>query len=692
MPPPGPHPLVTRAAAERRAGRLDEAETLLRGLLAFAPDAHEALALLGTVLREKGEAEEAIDTLSRAIELNGRSAAYHAELGTAYLEARRLDDAETAFRRVLSLDPGSPAGQFGLGSALLGKREYDEAAVALGAALAARPDHAETHLALGLALIQLGQRADGIVHCRRAVELNPDSGGCHLRLGMALKDEGDMTAAYDHIARAAALVPELAEAHYQLGEVLVAVGHPDAAVEALRRALALRPDMVKASAALGSVLNELQHYDEAIDCFEQALLLDPRWPALYRGIAQVMTDQRRFDDARAVLERALAVAPENAQTHVAMGRTYHPEGRFAEAAAWHEKALALQPDNADAHYWLGLIHGATKKEERAREIERALAAASLDDDQRSMLNLALGKIRDEAGDYDAAFRHFKAGNDLRKIGHPYSPDAHSAFIDRTIAAFDAEFFAARAGIGSESDRPVFVVGMMRSGTTLVEQILASHPQVFGHGELEDMRDISSRLAELLDGSYPECIATLDAATARELADAHVARLERDAGGAVRSVDKQYYNYARLGLIALLFPRARVVHCVRDPRDTCLSAYFHDFGSRNVFSCDLDHLGRGYRDYARLMAHWRAVLPLPILDVPYEALVADQEGWSRKLVDFLGLPWDERCLSFYRTERPIFTSSLWQVRQPIYNSSIGRWRLYERHLGPLFAALGGDPPA
>jgi hypothetical protein len=233
--------------------------------------------------------------------------------------------------------------------------------------------------------------------------------------------------------------------------------------------------------------------------------------------------------------------------------------------------------------------------------------------------------------------------------------------------------------------------MMRSGTSLVEQILASHPQVHGHGELEFLREIVRTLPERLSTSepYPECVASLDAMTARSLAEDHLARLERDAGEAIRSIDKMPHNFARLGLLTLLFPRAKLIHCMRDPLDVCVSAYFQ-YHIIAPFAHDLESLGRFYRDYERLMEHWRETLPSPILDVPYEALISDPEDWTRKLLEFLGLPWDQRCLSFYETQRAVFTPSSWQVRQPIYHSSVGRWRHYKQHLGALFNGLGIDP--
>jgi tetratricopeptide (TPR) repeat protein len=674
-------------------GRIVEAEALIRGILSLAPRDDAALHMLGTIACQHGDRPQAIGLFCQAIAINGRVAAYHGNLGNVYLETARLGEAAGCYRRALALEPGSVLAHFGLGLALLGQKAYPAAATELAKALKARPDHGDTHLNLGIALTELGHIDEAIAHCRRAVALNPGYAGGHLRLGIALRAKDELPSAFASIARAIELDPVLADAHYQLGITLHALDRPDEATRVLRQALELRPDMVEALYQLGRVLTELQEFEKAMRCYERALALDPRSPALLRGIGQVLYFQGRFEEGRGWFTRALECAPDDADSCAGIGWTYEAQGHFEDATAWHKKAIELQPDHADAHYGLAMMPSLDNAEARIRELERVLGLGSLDGQRRAALNFALAKVHDEAGDYDAAFRCFKAGNDLRMVGPQHRPEEYSAFVDRVIATFGKELFAKKGCIGSESERPVFIVGMMRSGTTLVEQILASHPQVYGHGELDYLRQIQRSLPDRLGSSerYPECAAALDAATARGIAEAHVARLERDAGEAVRSVDKRPHNFALLGLIALLFPRARLIHCMRDPLDTCLSGYFHDFGHRNAFTCDLDHLGRFYRDYQRLMAHWHATLPSAILDVPYEALVGASDVWSRKLVDFLDLTWDERCLAFHQTERSVLTSSMWQVRQPIYTGSIGRWRHYAKHLGPLFEGLGIVPP-
>ncbi len=316
-------------------------------------------------------------------------------------------------------------------------------------------------------------------------------------------------------------------------------------------------------------------------------------------------------------------------------------------------------------------------------------------DERSRLHFVLARVRERAGAYDHAFAHYRRANELLQESQgadgAADPAEQRRLVDRLIAVCTPAFFERVRSFGSDSEVPVFVVGMPRSGTTLAEQILASHPHARGAGELNDIDGLATRLPERLGGTqpYPECLERLDPATARAAADVYLGRLRQYGGTAARVIDKLPFNFVHLGLIAALFPRARIVHCRRDPIDTCLSVYFQDFAQSLPCGRDLGQLGRYYRDYERLMAHYAQVLPLPLFELRYEELTADQEAVSRRFVSFCGLEWDERCLRFHETERTVRTCSALQVRQPLYRSSVGRWKHYEAHLGPLLEALGRD---
>jgi tetratricopeptide (TPR) repeat protein len=684
-----PRRLVAQGLQLHQMGRLGEAEALYRRAVTLDPREADALHFLGLAAHQKGDNAEARRLIEQAIAVDAKVAAFHSNLGEVHRALGAIDDAIACYRRALALDPNTADAQYCLGTALIEKELYDDAAAALALALRANPQDADAHLNLGIALARLGRTGEAETHFARALALKPDSAEIHFNLGLALKARGDYRAAYEHFVRTVELSPRMAEAHFQVGRVLSLLERPDDATRALRQALQLKPDLLDAELELGRVFGQQQRAVEAIQHYERVIARDSSSIEPMLGIGRVLIDQGRFEEARSWFTKALGQAPESAEATFCMGLAFQHEGRFEEAVCWHEKAIALQPDHGSAHYNLAMSRKFGSRDERVQALEQVLALDTLSGEQRSALDFALAKSYDDLGDYDAAFRYYKAGNDIRKREVGFEPVAFTRYVDRVIAAFSPALFAEKRRIGSESELPVFIVGMPRSGTSLVEQILASHPDVHGAGELDQVRRITQELPARIGTPepFPDCVRRLEAPVAQAIASEHLAFLRSRAGSAARVTDKLPNNFQRLGLIALLFPKARIVHCVRDPLDTCLSCYFQYFEHGQPFAYDLEHLGLYYRDYERLMAHWRAVLPSPILDVPYEALIADQEGWSRKLVDFLGLPWDERCLAFHENERVVRTASFWQVRQPIYASSVGRWHHYGKHLGPLLKALG-----
>ena len=426
---------------------------------------------------------------------------------------------------------------------------------------------------------------------------------------------------------------------------------------------------------------------EAAKIYSAVLQADPANASALHLLGTIEIQRRNFENALTLISKALELKPESPAIHHNLAYIHGALGRTDQAEVHYRRAIALKPDYAEAYFNLAGGVRFEPGDPIVGGLEALLAKPDLGREDRVFLNFAAGKIFDDLGDYERAFTHYRKGNEAR--GAEPNPAYASAFIDEIVAVFTADLLQRRAGEGSPSELPIFVVGMPRSGTTLVEQILASHPQAHGAGELPDIDSIAKAFPEHAPdhADYPTCMASVGPAPLRGLAEAYLRRLAEEAPGASRVVDKAPLNFRHLGLIALLFPKARIVHCRRDPLDTCVSCYFQNFAKGQDYSFDLRELGRFYRDYRRLMAHWAAVLPAAVLEVPYESLVADQEQVSRALLAFCGLDWDPACAEFHRTNRPVRTASRWQVRQPIYRSSVARWRRYEAHLQPLIEALG-----
>jgi tetratricopeptide (TPR) repeat protein len=612
-----------------QAGRLAEAEALYRGILHEAPQHPHALHLLGVLAHQAGRPRDALDLIHRALAVHGPHPVFYSNLAAVHLALGQLPETVASCREALRLQPNLTDAHNNLGVALLRQGQYDEAATSFRAALRSQPGHLDARCNLGAVLHRQGRLAEALALLQETVRL----------------------------------APGFPQARNDLGGVLLALNQVETAIGHLREAVRLRPDFAEAHSNLGLALRELGRIDEATTCFRESSRLNPTYVGAHNNLGYTLEFQGRVEEARDEFREALRLDPYNA------------------------RALASLTGLAVAgHYQLA-------DDELARI--RALAARTdLPLDDLGRLHFALARLDDKAGDYDAAFEHYRQGNELRKEyvrhrGAAFDPEAQRRNTGALIDAFTPAYFERVRSFGVDSELPVFVVGMMRSGTSLAEQILASHPRVHGAGELRDIDLLVNGLPRRpgTTEDYPACLARLDATTARALADDHLRRLRQLGGEAARVVDKAPFNFLHLGVIATLFPRARIIHCRRDPVDTCLSCYFQNFGEPLAFSLDLRHLGLYYREYERLMDHWARVLPVPVFELRYEELTADQEAVSRRLVEFCGLDWDERCLRFHDTRRPVRTASTLQVRRPMYRSAVGRWKRYEAHLGPLLEALG-----
>ncbi|MBT7759511.1 MAG: tetratricopeptide repeat protein, partial [Rhodospirillaceae bacterium] len=508
------------------------------------------------------------------------------------------------------------------------------------------------------------------------------------------------------------LEPNHGDAHNNLAAVLRDLGRPEEALASYRNLLALGVDFPEAHNNIGLVLSELGQFEEALTSFQRAIAGRPDYPEAHNNMALALQDLGRMADAMASYARAIAADPTYAKAHYNLGNALRAAGRLEAAADSYGRALAANPNYALAHNNLGLAQQEMGQIEAAmdsfrqaiaqngdyavaranlgalsddagniEEMERLIGEPDVATGDAIQLYFALGGAYGKQGGDDRAFAQIVKGNRLKRSTLHYDAAAARDHFQQIIETFDNARFARQGAAGDASALPIFILGMPRSGTTLVEQILASHPQVHGAGELHDLAAIAASLPYPagVDGAAPGLWA--------ELGKDYVDGLTRRAPGKARVCDKMPGNFLRLGLIHLMLPNATIIHCRRDATDTCYSCFSLLFSDGQAFSYDLTELGQYYREYDRLMRHWQALLPGRILDVRYEDVVADLEGSARRLVAHCGLDWNDGCLDFHKTERAVRTASLTQVRQPIYASSIGRWRRHERHLGPLLEALG-----
>ena len=560
--------------------------------------------------------------------------------------------------------------------------------------LAAQPRHADALHLLGLVRNQRGHPAEAVELIATAIEINSGEARYHNNLGLVHAGAGRTDAAGAAYRQASALDRGYVEPLINLATLLAGEGRAGEAEAVLGRAIELSPENASIHNNLGNVLKELDRPGDAAGSYRRALALDPRHVEALGNLSVVLTALGDIGEAEACCRRALAIRPEAADTHNKLGTVLKFAGGLDGAREAYARALALEPAHPGALYNMAQLTTAAAGDPAFGAMETAAEAAGIATDDAVSLNFGLGKMYADIGEPDTAFARYETGNALylanaRRLGRAFDAGRHEKTVERIRSLFTAEFFAARGDFGADSELPVFIVGMPRSGTTLVEQIVASHGEAFGAGELPEIPRAIARLAAKTGAAFPDSASELDAATSAALAREVVESLRARGGEAARVTDKLPMNFMNLGIIALLMPRARVIHCMRDARDTCLSCYFGHFARGNEFAYDLADLGACYRAYERLMAHWRETLPLAMLELEYEKLVADQEGMSRKLIAFCGLEWDPRCIDFHESERPVRTASYGQVRRKMYASSVGRWRAYERQLAPLIEALGGD---
>jgi tetratricopeptide (TPR) repeat protein len=593
------------------------------------------------------------------------------------------------YRKVLKREPSNIDALYLLGRAHCQLGNIEAGGQLFRKIIKLRPQHAPAHTLLGRVVAESGDPREAITHYDRALTADPGFAMALINKADALVALGRDAEAVVHFERATTLAPEIAELHFGLANALQRLERFEKAVSHYQRAIALKPDITDAHANLARALGSLGRWQEALPNVQQAVRLAPNSALAHHGMGITLWRLERDQEALASFDRALAFDPRHVDAAASRGVLLHELGRTEESRAQMARAVALSPNTTSTYLNLSGTKRFAPGDPDIAAMENLLPGlATRPVNEQVSLHFALAKAYNDTGEPVRAFQHLKQGNALKRRMIGYDEATILEGYERMARVFTAELIAEKVGHGDPSERPIFIVGMPRSGSTLIEQILASHPRVHGAGEREDIQSAIIAVDKELWAEYPDMVPKLTPEQLHAIAAHYLASMGASAGGADRFVDKMLGNFVYVGLIHLVLPHARIIHARRDPIDTCLSCYSNFFGTSQNFAYDLGELGRYYRAYDKLMAHWRDVLPEgTIFEVQYEDVVADLEGRTRRMLDFCGLKWNEACLAFHRTERPVRTASAAQVRQPIYRNSIGRWRAYEDELGPLIEALG-----
>jgi tetratricopeptide (TPR) repeat protein len=644
---------LRKAVQYHESGQLEKAEEVCVKILRINPNHSESSHLLGLIAHHAGKDDLAISSVNKAIQNDPKNPFYYNNLGNIFQDQGKLDEAISCYQKALQL----------------------------------KPDLARPYNNMGNAFKDQGKLNEAISCYQKALDLQPDYSDAYYNMGIAFEDQNNLNEAISCYQQAIHLKPDYFAAYNNMGNAFKDQGKLDEAISCCQKALQLKPDYAAAYNNMGNALTDQDNLDEAISCYQKALQLKPDYAEACNNMGIAFKDQAKLDEALSCYQKALQLKPDYAAAYNNMGVAFQNQGNFDEGNSCFRKALELKPDNAQALYSLVQPQKLSYYEtQELFQLAEQLSKQDMSEDDSTLVYFALGKLCDDLGMFEKAFEYYRLANTLAHRKVEFRIDLHREYISKIIQTFTDDLFYRRQTWGSDSKMPIFIVGMPRSGTTLVEQIISSHPDVLGAGELSFFFQIDSKLkSRQIHSLYPEYVQWVDRETAHDISEGylgHLRNLAKSSANQSRVTDKMPHNYLLLGLMFLLLPKARFVHCQRHPLDNCLSIYFQKFLKEHPYAYDLSEIGRSYSEYQRLMSHWRQVLPTTIFEVTYEELVSRQEQVSQELLEFCGLEWDSRCLEFHKNARPVFTASYWQVRQPIYASSIGRWKHYSKFLGSL----------
>ena len=693
---------MTTAAAIEMAGQLygrgqyPQAARVCQQIIAARPQNADAHNILGVTLAAMGKKDEGIESIKRALAMNADAASYHANLGEVLRQAGRLDEAEEALEEAIRLEPDNAQALNNLGITRYEARKFGQAVEMYRRALKINPKMAEAHNNLGNALRMTGDLPGAIQAYQDALvhrEVYPEA---YNNLGTLLQQDGNFEDAERALRKAIHQNPRYIGAYNNLALLLQAQKKDLDALRVLADSLKISPNEHQTLLITAKLQLKRGNYVAAETAVRAVLATEPDSAEALTTLGQLLHETDRYDEALQVLERAVEANPEAPEALNFYGVTLKSVGRLDDAREQILKALALNSNIYGAYANLNdLVDFSSEQgDELFKQMEAIFEKAKNPEGDRFLpLHFAYAKALDDRGEHERALAHYITGGRMKREQLDYDEADTHGFFDNIIKTFPAEVFQDRKFEGLSDERPVFIVGMPRSGSTLAEQILSSHPDIYGAGEV---KYLSRALGQIRDRfpslpKYPELATKITPAQLEIVAKSYQEQLTAGAGDAKRVTDKLLTNYFFLGLINLLFPNAKVINTRRDPVDTCLSGFTKLFKDDMPHSYDLAELGRYYGKYRELMEHWDKVLPEGFMTVvQYEDVVADTEKEARRLIDFLGLPWNDKCVDFHKSDRPVKTASVAQVRKPIYKTSVERWKKYGPGLQPLVDAIAGKP--
>lgn len=612
-------------------------------------------------------------------------------LAYIYTSTQQHEKAVAQLKVILGTQPNDSNAHHNLANNLFELQNYDEAIQHYQTAIKLNPNFVDSQTLCGIAYRKLKNYELAIQHFNQALKLDNTNAKAFHAMGMTYAEMEDYSQAVRCLETAVQLMPKNEEFNLGLGSVLEKAGREHDADIQYHHTCSHFPNYLDAFVLYGNLLSKNRFFYEALECFSHAHQLSPERLDISDNLGSTYLGLGNTEMAINLLSNVVAKEPKRVSTLIGLEQAYQDAGKLDAAIDLCDKIIAIDLNQPTGYLLKTKIRKSKTDDGLAEHLLKFTSKEELPDSDKIAINFALGKVYDDQNNYKQAFNYYAKGNALRSKNLNYTREESERSFSDIINLFNADFLKEHQHLGCESSLPIMIVGMPRSGTTLTEQIISSHSKVIGAGEVEFWGNTVSGMQSLIksESDYPRCLKEMQPIHAKHIVEKYEATLRKIAGLSLNPqhiTDKMPHNFLTIGLIATLFPNAKIIHTKRDPIDTCLSTYFQNFNDHHPYTFDLSNLGFYYKQYERIMEHWHKVLPGRILDIEYADTTADPEFWSRKLISHIGLEWDDACLTPHKSDRAVQTPSHWQVRQPIYKTSVQRWKNYEEFLGPLKLAL------
>jgi tetratricopeptide (TPR) repeat protein len=675
-------------------GRIKDAEQLARQIIRYHPNQADAYNILGVTLNAQGNSKDGVAMVREAIKRAPRNAVFYANLGEMERARGKPVEAKQALVKAVEIDPRNASAHNNLGIIHFDRREFKEAIACYEKAVQANPRFAEAYNNLANASRFAGQHDKALGHYHKALQFREVYPEAYNNLGTLLRDQGKFPEAEHAYRKAMMQNPKYVDAFNNLAQLLFMQNKDTEALRVLQDALRVQDNNPVTLTLTARVQLRRGAHNLAEQAARRALAIKPDHTEAMVALGQILHETDRYDEAVGQLTKAVEISPNAPDARNFYGVALKSVGRLEEGKEQILKALELNTNNYGAYANLNDLIDFKDRPDLVEAMEMIFKNTKNPDDPRLMpLHFGFAKALDDLGQHPRALEHYLKGAKQKRAQLAYNEAETKKFFEDIAATFPKEVFENRPYPGLPNNRLIFIIGMPRSGSTLCEQILSSHPDIFGAGEVKYLARSFGQLRDRFPSmaKYPQVFADMEPFHFETIGKGYLRQILPPAGSAKKITDKLLTNYFFAGLINIIFPNAKFVHTMRNPVDTCLSAFTKLFKDDMPHSYDFDELGRYYLYYQALMDHWRRVLPPgTMLDLQYEDVVADVEGSARRLIDFVGLDWDPACVEFHKSSRPVKTASVAQVRRPVYTASVERWRKYGPGIQPLVDALGYKP--